>query len=73
VLDARLALVKAFVRATWLIDSWDLLQKEIDIRLEFADFPFLTGKALADRMHGEEIFITNETESMRKLWMVIAI
>jgi phosphoglycerate dehydrogenase-like enzyme len=60
VLDARFALVKAFVRATWLLDSWDLLQKEIDIRLEFADFPFLTGKALADRMHGEEIFITNE-------------
>jgi hypothetical protein len=57
VLDARSALVKAFVRATHL-DSWDLLQKVIDVRLEFADFPFLTGKALADRMHGEEIFIT---------------
>ena len=49
--------MKAFVRATHL-DSWDLLQKVIDVRLEFADFPFLTGKALADRMHGEEIFIT---------------
>jgi len=32
----------------------------MDVRLEFADFPFLTGKALADRMQGEEIFITNE-------------
>lgn len=52
--------MKAFVRATWLLDSWDLLPKVMDVRLEFADFPFLTGKALADRMHGEEIFITNE-------------
>ena len=52
--------MKAFVRATWLLDSWDLLPKVMDVRLEFADFPFLTGKALADRMQGEEIFITNE-------------
>jgi phosphoglycerate dehydrogenase-like enzyme len=52
--------MKAFVRTTWLLDSWDLLPKVIDVRLEFADFPFLTGKALSDRMHGEEIFITNE-------------
>jgi len=52
--------VKAFVRATWLLDSWNLLPKVMDVRLEFADFPFLTGKALSDRMQGEEIFITNE-------------
>jgi D-3-phosphoglycerate dehydrogenase len=52
--------VKAFIRATWLLDSWDLLPKVMDVRLEFADFPFLTGKALTDRMQGEEIFITNE-------------
>jgi len=52
--------VKALVRATWLLDSWDLLPKVMDVRLEFADFPFLTGKALADRMRGEEVFITNE-------------
>lgn len=52
--------MKAFVRATWLLDSWDLLPKVMDVRLEFADFPFLTGKALADRMQGEEVFITNE-------------
>ncbi len=52
--------MKAFVRATWILDDWDLLQKAIDTRMEFADFPFLTGKALADRMRGEEIFITNE-------------
>jgi phosphoglycerate dehydrogenase-like enzyme len=52
--------MKAFVRATWLLDSWDLLPKVMDVRLEFADFPFLTGKALSDRMQGEEVFITNE-------------
>jgi len=52
--------VKAFIRATWLLDSWDLLPKVMDVRLEFADFPFLTGKALSDRMRGEEVFITNE-------------
>ena len=52
--------MKAFVRATWLLDSWNLLPKVMDVRLEFADFPFLTGKALSDRMQGEEIFITNE-------------
>ena len=59
-LDARFALVKAFIRATWLLDSWDLLTRVMDVTLEFADFPFLTGKALADRMHGSEVFITNE-------------
>jgi phosphoglycerate dehydrogenase-like enzyme len=32
----------------------------MDVRLEFADFPFLTGRALSDRMQGEEVFITNE-------------
>ena len=52
--------MKAFVRATWLLDSWNLLSEVMDVRLEFADFPFLTGKALSDRMHGEEVFITNE-------------
>jgi len=52
--------MKAFVRATWLLDSWNLLPKVMDVRLEFADFPFLTGKALSDRMQGEEVFITNE-------------
>lgn len=52
--------VKAFIRATWLLDTWNILPKEMDVRMEFADFPFLTGKALADRMRGEEIFITNE-------------
>jgi len=52
--------MKAFVRATWLLDSWNLLSKVMDVRLEFADFPVLTGKVLADRMRGEEIFITNE-------------
>lgn len=30
------------------------------MRVEFADFPFLTGTDLADRMRGEEVFITNE-------------
>ena len=52
--------MKAFVRATWLLDSWNLLPKVMDMRLEFADFPFLTGRALSDRMQGEEVFITNE-------------
>jgi hypothetical protein len=52
--------MRAFVRATWLLDDWDLLSKEMDVRVEFADIPFLTGKALADRMRGEEIFITTE-------------
>jgi len=52
--------VKAFVRATWLLDSWNLLPRVMDVRLEFADFPFLTGEALSDRMQGEEVFITNE-------------
>jgi glyoxylate reductase len=52
--------MKAFVRATWLLDSWNLLPKVMDVRLEFADLPFLTGKALSDRMRGEEVFITNE-------------
>lgn len=52
--------MKAFVRATWLLDSWNLLPKVMDVRLEFADFPFLTGRALSDRMQGEEVFITNE-------------
>jgi len=60
VLDARSAPTKAFIRVTWLLDSWDLLPKVMDVTLEFADFPFLTGKALADRMHGKEGFITNE-------------
>jgi phosphoglycerate dehydrogenase-like enzyme len=60
VLDVRVYVMKAFIRATWLLDSWDLLPKVMDVRLEFADFPFLTGKALSDRMHGEEVFITNE-------------
>jgi len=52
--------MRAFVRATWLLDSWNLLPEVMDVRLEFADFPFLTGKALSDRMQGEEVFITNE-------------
>ena len=39
-LDARFALVKAFIRAAWLFDSWDLLPKVMDVTLEFADFPF---------------------------------
>ena len=52
--------MKAFVRATWLLDSWNLLPKVMDVRLEFADFPFLTGRALSDRMQGEEVFVTNE-------------
>jgi len=56
----EVSLVKAFVRATWLLDSWNLLPKVMDVRLEFADFPFLTGRALSDRMQGEEVFITNE-------------
>jgi D-3-phosphoglycerate dehydrogenase len=56
----EVCLLKAFIRATWLLDSWNLLSKVMDVRLEFADFPFLTGKALSDRMHGEEVFITNE-------------
>jgi lactate dehydrogenase-like 2-hydroxyacid dehydrogenase len=60
VLDARIALVRAFIPATWLLDSWGLLPEVMDVRLEFADFPFLTGKALADRMQGVEISITNE-------------
>jgi D-3-phosphoglycerate dehydrogenase len=52
--------MRAFVRATWLLDDWDLLSEEMNVRIEFADMPFLTGKALADRMCGEEVFITNE-------------
>jgi lactate dehydrogenase-like 2-hydroxyacid dehydrogenase len=52
--------MKAFIRAMWLLDSWDLLPREMDVTLELADFPFLTGKTLADRMHGAEVFITNE-------------
>jgi D-3-phosphoglycerate dehydrogenase len=32
----------------------------MDTRIEFADMPFLTGRALADRMREEEVFITNE-------------
>jgi len=52
--------MRAFVRATWLLDDWDLLSEEMDVRIEFADMPFLTGKALTDRMCGEEVFITNE-------------
>jgi phosphoglycerate dehydrogenase-like enzyme len=56
----RAYVMKAFIRATWLLDSWNLLPRIMDVRLEFADFPFLTGKALSDRMHGEEVFITNE-------------
>jgi len=52
--------VKAFIRATWLLDTWHLLPKEMDVRMEFADFPFLRGRALGDRMRGEEVFITNE-------------
>ena len=53
--------MKAFIRATWLIDAWDLLPKVMDVRIEFADFPFLlVGKALAERMRGEEILIVDE-------------
>jgi len=52
--------VRAFIRATWLLDTWHLLPKEMDVRMEFADFPFLSGKGLADRMRGEEVLITNE-------------
>jgi hypothetical protein len=72
VLDARSAPVKAFIRATGLLDSRDLLPKVMDVTLEFADFPFLTEKALADRMHGEEVFITNEDRVNSEAWMVIA-
>lgn len=42
-----------------LLDSWNLLPKVMDVRMECADFPFLTGKALADRMRGEEVFVTS--------------
>jgi len=52
--------VRAFIRATWLIEAWDILPKHMDVRIEFADFPFLLGKALADRMRGEEILIVDE-------------
>ena len=52
--------MRAFIRATWLLDDWDLLAGEMDVRIEVADFPFLEGKALADRMQGEEVLITNE-------------
>jgi len=53
--------LRAFIRATWLIDAWDLLPKVMDTRIEFADFPsLLAGKALGDRMHGEEILIVDE-------------
>jgi lactate dehydrogenase-like 2-hydroxyacid dehydrogenase len=32
----------------------------MDTRIEFADVPLLTGRALAERMRGEEVVITNE-------------
>ena len=52
--------MKVFIRATWLLDAWDLLPKQLDTRIEFADFPFLAGQSLADRMRGEEILIVDE-------------
>ena len=53
--------MKAFIRATWLIDAWNLLPEVMDTRIEFADFPsLLAGKALGDRMRGEEILIVDE-------------
>jgi len=52
--------LKAFIRATWFPDAWDLLQKQMNVRMEIADFPTLRGRALADRMQGEEAFITDE-------------
>ena len=55
-------MVKAFIRSTWLPDVWDLLPKEMDVRIELAGFDFLSGKALAERMHGEEVFITDEDQ-----------
>jgi len=53
--------VRAFIRATWMIDAWNLLPKVMDTRIEFADFPsLLEGKALGNRMRGEEILIVDE-------------
>ena len=52
--------MRAFIRATWLIEAWDILPKHMDTRIEFADFPFLAGKALSDRMRNEEILIVDE-------------
>ena len=53
--------MRAFIRATWLIDAWNLLPEVMDTRIEFADFPsLLAGKALGDRMRGEEILIVDE-------------
>jgi len=53
--------VRAFIRATWIIEAWDLLPKVMDTRIEFADFPnLLAGKALGDRMREEEILIVDE-------------
>ena len=53
--------MKAFIRATWLPEAWGLLSKHMEVRIEFADFPFLlSGKALAERMKGEEILIVDE-------------
>ena len=40
VLDAGFPLVKAFIRATWLFDTWNLLPKVMDVTLEFANSPF---------------------------------
>jgi len=53
--------VRAFIRATWIIEAWDLLPRVMDTRIEFADFPnLLAGKALGDRMREEEILIVDE-------------
>jgi len=53
--------MRAFIRATWLVDAWNLLPDVMNTRIEFADFPnLLEGKALGDRMQGEEILIVDE-------------
>ena len=52
--------MKAFIRSTWLPDAWNLLPKEMDVRIEVAGFHPLSGKDLAERMRGEEVFITDE-------------
>ena len=53
--------MRAFIRATWLVDAWSLLPEVVDTRIEFADFPnLLEGKALGNRMQQEEILIVDE-------------
>ncbi|HUO42277.1 MAG TPA: NAD(P)-dependent oxidoreductase [Methylomirabilota bacterium] len=53
--------MRAFIRATWLVEAWNLLPTVMDTRIEFADFPsLLEGKALGNRMQGEEILIVDE-------------